>query len=218
MGQVSSRTRPRAVLDILIPNLESEMDHLRALGPSGYVMAFNYTVFGPEFMVSGYPDAWRAEYEEKNYFMGDPVLMWTFVNSGVKRWSDINLPDPRGVMRRAARFNIRYGVAISVKRGRKRSVLTVARGDREIEAAEIEGLRIKFESWCDHATNRAALTDRELDVLRLLRDGKAQREIAEALGIAEATVKQRAVSATKKLGAANRIQAVAIALRRGYFD
>lgn len=206
------------MLQTLIPNLDEELDHLQALGPSGYVMAFNYSVHGPEYMRSGYPEKWQAEYEEKNYHMGDPVLMWALTNSGVRRWSDVKVPDIRGVMKRARTFGLKYGVAFSAKKGRKRSFLTVARADRELTDAEIAGLSVKFEVWCQLATNRAALTERELDVLRHLRDGMSQREIAEALGIVEATVKKRALSATAKLGAANRIQAVAMTLQRGYFD
>ncbi|WP_299821167.1 autoinducer binding domain-containing protein [uncultured Jannaschia sp.] len=206
----------RAILHMLIPNFETELDHLHALGPAGFVMAFNYTVSGPEVMASGYPDVWHKEYEERNYFVGDPVLLWSFVNSGVKRWSEIKLPDPRGIMKAALKFDLRYGAVISVKKGRKRSVLSVARGDRELTDTEIADLKERFGTWCDHVTNRAALTDREIEVLKLLSVGHSQREIAETLGIAEVTVKQRAVSATKKLGATNRIHAVAIALQRDY--
>ena len=210
--------KPDAVLNNLIPNLDEELQALHAVGPSGWVLAFNYTVFGPEYMRAGYPEEWRTEYEDRNYFMGDPVLAWTFVNSGVIRWSDIKILDVRGVMKAAEKYDIRYGVAISLKKGGKRSVLTVARGDRELTDAEIDRLAIKFEMWCELATNRAALTSRELNVLRLLRDGLTQRETAERLGIAEVTVRQRTTGATRKLGASNITNAVAIALSRGYFD
>ena len=168
--------------------------------------------------MSGYPEAWRAEYEEKNFHMGDPVLAWALMNSGVKRWSEIHVPDIRGVMQRARAFGLNYGVIFSVKKGRKRSFLTIAREDRELEDHEIDKYAAKFETWCELATNRAALTDRELDVLRLLMDGKTQREVAEVLSIAQVTVKKRVVGAKTKLGAGNMTQAVAIALQRGYFD
>ena len=206
------------MLEKMIPDFDAEIEELSAIAPAGYVMAFNCTVYGPEYVRSGYPAAWQAEYEENDYHMGDPILMWALTCSGVKRWSDINVPDIRGVMRRASSAGLRYGAALSVKNGRKRSILTVARADREIEDQELDRLAAKFELWCDLATNRVALTERELDVLRMLRNGHSQRHIAGALGIAEATVKQRAVRATGKLGATNRIQAVAIALQRGFLD
>jgi LuxR family quorum sensing-dependent transcriptional regulator len=44
-------------------------------------------------------------------------------------------------------------------------------------------------------------------------DGKSAWEIGELLGIAKRTVDEHAQSASRKLGAANRAQAVAIAVR-----
>ncbi|MGB3556496.1 MAG: autoinducer binding domain-containing protein [Jannaschia sp.] len=206
------------MLETLIPNLDDELVKLREIGPAGFLIGFNYTFRGPEMMVSGYPEDWRAEYEERNYFMGDPVLMWMSMNSGTRRWSDIKLPDVRGVLKRAEEKGLRYGLALSVKKGRKRSICSVARSDRELTDAEISHVSAKFGVWCDLTTNRSALTDKELDVLRLLRNGLPQKEIAHSLKVSEATVKQRAASATSKLGAANRIQAIAIAMTRGYLE
>lgn len=206
------------MLGKLIPNLEKGLEDLRLIGPSGFILAFNMTFRGPETMHSEYPDRWRAEYEDQNYFAFDPVLIWTLVHSGARRWSDIKLPDVRGVLKRGAAHGLKYGAVFSVKKQRKRSFLTISRPDRELTDGEMERVNAKFETWSELVTNRAALTDKELEVLRLLRDGLGQREIADALGIAESTVKQRAVSATTKLDANNRTQAVAIAMSRGYLD
>jgi DNA-binding NarL/FixJ family response regulator len=59
------------------------------------------------------------------------------------------------------------------------------------------------------------LTDRELEVLRQLIDGKRNRDIAEGLFISEDTVKAHMKSIMSKLGANDRTQALAIAVRRG---
>ncbi len=51
------------------------------------------------------------------------------------------------------------------------------------------------------------LSDRELDVLRLLADGRSNREIARELFLAEGTVKNHVTNVLAKLGARDRTQA-----------
>jgi DNA-binding CsgD family transcriptional regulator len=59
------------------------------------------------------------------------------------------------------------------------------------------------------------LTDRELDVLRLLADGKTNPEIAVALFISPRTVGVHVSSILRKLGATTRVQAATVAERAG---
>lgn len=63
-----------------------------------------------------------------------------------------------------------------------------------------------------------ALTEREVDVLRHLSGGNRNRDIAERLFISEETVKVHVKHIMEKLGASDRTQAVAIALRRGIIE
>jgi two-component system, NarL family, response regulator LiaR len=60
-----------------------------------------------------------------------------------------------------------------------------------------------------------SLTDRENDVLRLMVQGKTNKEIGTALVISERTVKFHISSILAKLTAANRTEAVTIAVQRG---
>jgi len=62
------------------------------------------------------------------------------------------------------------------------------------------------------------LTAREIDVLRLLGAGNRNRDIAERLFIAEETVKVHVKHIMDKLGAKDRTQATAIAVRRGIIE
>jgi LuxR family quorum sensing-dependent transcriptional regulator len=55
-------------------------------------------------------------------------------------------------------------------------------------------------------------------VLAWAAQGKSAWETGEILKLAKRTVDEHALKAMRKLGAANRTQAVAIALRRGLFD
>ena len=60
-----------------------------------------------------------------------------------------------------------------------------------------------------------ALTAREIDVLNHIAGGNRNRDIAERLCISEETVKVHVKHIMEKLGASDRTQAVAIAVRRG---
>ena len=66
------------------------------------------------------------------------------------------------------------------------------------------------------AGRRLTLTERELQVLRGMADGKSNAEIGRELFVSEDTVKTHARRLFRKLGAADRAQAVAIGLRRGF--
>lgn len=59
------------------------------------------------------------------------------------------------------------------------------------------------------------LSKRELEVLRLMAEGKTNRQIAEKLFIAEGTVKMHVNSILRTLGVCARTEAVTLALRRG---
>ncbi|MBX9599454.1 MAG: response regulator transcription factor [Bryobacteraceae bacterium] len=59
------------------------------------------------------------------------------------------------------------------------------------------------------------LSARENEVLRMLADGHANKEIAYRLGISEHTVKFHVASILAKLGAGTRTEAVRLGIRRG---
>ena len=66
----------------------------------------------------------------------------------------------------------------------------------------------------EHATDDA-LTPREIDVLRLIARGNANKIIAAELSLTEETVKSHIRNILSKLGANDRTHAVAIGLKRG---
>jgi DNA-binding NarL/FixJ family response regulator len=60
-----------------------------------------------------------------------------------------------------------------------------------------------------------SLTARQLDILPLLAEGMPNKQIADALGVTEGTVKQHLKELFKRLNARNRTQAVKEAHRLG---
>lgn len=68
------------------------------------------------------------------------------------------------------------------------------------------------------APGAAQLSERELDVLRLLVAGSDTGEISQQLQLSPSTVKHHISSMLEKLGAENRIQAAVLAVRLGLVD
>ncbi|MEL6750998.1 MAG: LuxR C-terminal-related transcriptional regulator [Pseudomonadota bacterium] len=65
---------------------------------------------------------------------------------------------------------------------------------------------------------RNPLSEREIDCLRWTARGQTSKEIARTLDISDHTVTHYLASACRKLEAANRVHAVAIALRKRFID
>jgi DNA-binding NarL/FixJ family response regulator len=62
------------------------------------------------------------------------------------------------------------------------------------------------------------LTEREMEVLKLIAKGCSNKLVADRLGITEDTVKGHVRNILEKLNASDRTHAVTIALHRGYFE
>ena len=69
----------------------------------------------------------------------------------------------------------------------------------------------------EHATDDE-LSEREIEVLRLIATGNSNKQIADVLFVAEATIKSRVTNILSKLGASDRAHAVVIALKRGIIE
>ena len=90
------------------------------------------------------------------------------------------------------------------------TIRTVYRG-RKAMAAEVAA------DVAQH-TGEELLTPKEIDVLRLIAAGNANKEIAAQLSVTEETVKSRVKNILDKLGANDRTHAVTIGLKRGFID
>ncbi|MCX8509238.1 MAG: LuxR family transcriptional regulator [Rhodobacteraceae bacterium] len=188
------------------------------LAPVGYYVALRVGFAFPLAEHNALPPGWIDYYTRNSFMVYDPVMQWVYRNYGVIRWSEITLPDPRGVLAEASRHGLKYGVAISFDdpgpKG-QRSFGSFARNDREFTDDEIAVLKGKLE-WLHVAmappTN---LTKAELEALRMIKDGLLVKEIANSLGISEGAVKQRLRNAKSKLGAKTGRQAVSAATGYG---
>jgi DNA-binding NarL/FixJ family response regulator len=93
------------------------------------------------------------------------------------------------------------------------AVHAAARGESVLQPSVAAKVVARFAQLPDTAQQErpqplvVPLSDRELDVLRLLADGRSNREIAGELFLAEGTVKNHVTNVLAKLGARDRTQA-----------
>ena len=92
-----------------------------------------------------------------------------------------------------------------------RAIHAVSAGLLVIDAAVVPDSEAECDLYDD-------LTPREIDVLRLLAEGLANRDIANRLGISEHTIKFHIRSVMAKLGAATRTEAVTRGFRTGLIE
>lgn len=92
-----------------------------------------------------------------------------------------------------------------------RAIRAVARGESLLPPSVAARLIRRLQA----GPRGAELSERELEVLRHVAEGRRNREIAETLYLSEKTVKAHVSSILRKLNAEDRTEAVTIGLRRG---
>ncbi|RME57929.1 MAG: DNA-binding response regulator [Caldilineae bacterium] len=96
------------------------------------------------------------------------------------------------------------------------AVRAVARGERLLSPRLVDRTLRQFQELASERIRRESGLDQEdLRILEMIAEGATNQQIADALFWSEITVKKRMQEITRKLGAANRSQAVAVAIRRG---
>jgi len=94
-----------------------------------------------------------------------------------------------------------------------KAIRTVYRGEAQLHPEIARKLMNEFSTPAP-APARHDLTDRELDVLRLIAHGKSNKEIAEELVLSEKTVKTHVSNILQKLHLSDRTQAAVYALKQ----
>lgn len=99
------------------------------------------------------------------------------------------------------------------------AIRIVARGDAllapSVTRALIDEIARQPSTSAESFPGIEQLTERELDVIRLMARGESNREIASDLFLGEATIKTHVGRILSKLGARDRVQAVVVAYESG---
>jgi NarL family two-component system response regulator YdfI len=95
------------------------------------------------------------------------------------------------------------------------AIFAAYRGQVLLSAKAAQSLAAIFGDEPEEAAMVDEISAREAEVLRLLAEGLANKDVARRLGISEHTVKFHISSILEKLGAATRTEAVTLGIRRG---
>ena len=182
-------------------------------------------------ILHGWPDGWMERYATNKYVKIDPIVQHLKNSLNPYQWQDASVDLQRDhpgrlVLNEATEFGLRAGLAIPLVTMDGTLALVSLGGEKP----EIPPLAIGMISLVStYAIARAlqisatqaiaaesSLTKRETECIRWAAEGKSEWEISMILGISEHTSEKHLLNAKMKLGAVNRTQAVAEAIRRGY--
>ena len=198
------------------------VEHFIATGLPANGQAFEDLV-----IASRWPAEFFTLYVESGYARFDPLIRRSLQSHMPFEWqaesyrSDGN-PRVAEVMRRAAEFGLKQGYLVPIH-GPKgyEGCVSMAANALELSAQTKSAVHLMALYAFDRMRTlrgklpdkKIPLTAREREVLSWVAAGKSAAQISQALKISKRTVDEHSQTAARKLGAANRTQAVAIAMR-----
>jgi LuxR family quorum sensing-dependent transcriptional regulator len=183
-------------------------------------------------LVPAYPAAWIDRYLDQDYVRVDPVVRRIKRDLSPFLWSEATAfadGENGAVVDRlfgeAAEFNLRAGFSVPLIT-LDGSVAAVSLGGVAVDMPPAaRGMIAMISTFAigraidirdrTKRRQRPKLTPREIECLKWAADGKTEWEISAILKVSEHTADKHLANAHRKLGAANRAQAVAHAIRWG---
>jgi LuxR family transcriptional regulator len=184
------------------------LERLDQLAPMGYTVGLHIRFATPLIYKSSYPTAWVDHYNSHSYYLRDPLVFWGVGVEGTTRWSSIPLPDPFGVMKKAANHGLNFGAVSSYGPITSRSIVGISRSDREFDDDELGQLRELTIQLHIEAKPPSELTKAQIEALQCLANGDRHTAAAEKLGISESAFKARLQSARVRLEARTTSEAI----------
>lgn len=183
-------------------------------------------------LLCDWPVEWFKRYVKRNYVDHDPIVSRMKQVPAPIQWRDAAKEvavdhDGEAVMGDAGEFKLNDGLAFPLITIEGQIVVVSLGGERmEMSATEFGmvslvstyaiGRAMQLHSGPERTIDHIELTPRERECLKWAAAGKSEWEISQILGISEHTSEKHLLNAKFKLGAVNRVQAVAEAIRRGY--
>lgn len=188
--------------------VDAELLRLGQLAPAGYFIGLHIRFTSPLMTFQTYDQRWIDHYTENGYVLRDPMTAWGFAKTGWIRWSDPGLPDPFGLFTEAATYGLIYGCTIACGPIKSRTIASFARSDREFRDDEVATIEARVLRLHDLTEPPEALTEAQIEALRMIAGGDRFAAAAEKLGISESALKARITSARDRLLARTTAEAI----------
>ncbi len=183
---------------------------------------------------TSYPAEWIGRYVENSYVLYDPVVSVARKSRLPFRWGHGGFISgfkkaERRVFHEAREFQIREGYSIplygpdgetaiftviSDKSGQMADMVEASSGEIQLFAGQFHAAQMEL--LRPHGKRREeALSGRERECLLWTADGLTSDRIAKNIGLSTSAINHNLGTAARKLGAANKLHATVLALRRG---
>lgn len=191
-----------------VKRLAELYEELNRLAPDGYAVGLHVRFATPLVYHSRYPAKWVEYYNNHSFYLRDPLVFWGIGTTGTSRWSDIPLPDPFGLLKKAATYGMKYGAVSSYGPITSRSMAGITSSTREFTDGEMEALADITARLHIAAKPPSELTKAQIEALQCIANGDRHSAAAAKLGISESALKARLNSARIRLEARTTSEAV----------
>ena len=127
----------------------------------------------PTLLYQTYPEDWLRLYDKEAMLLQDPTIMWGMTNIGVIDWTDLKTDDAAGVFDKAAKFGLKYGIAVSVGEPSQRTLGFFARASAPFSDEDKDKASELVKELHDATEGVLDIPDDELNKLRALNNDLA---------------------------------------------
>lgn len=190
----------------------------------------------PDAIWVRFPEGHFENYVAENWIQVDPILAFTLRTTRAYCWDDIAhsvefTPSQVALLDECKRVGVHSITAVPIREPNGRCTV-IGVSSRHADRRDPRRAKV-VHAFCAQTWDRyaqlthyplesserdciaAALTGKELEILNWMKHGKSNTDISEILGLSIKTIEYHASNIFRKLGAANRVTAVVIAIRDG---
>lgn len=177
-------------------------------------------------VITNWSPEWIDRWVDQNYVFHDPIFQFALRKREPFLWSTVynkTTKTGRQVLNESREFNLNDGIAIPIATDfGPLGCISIATDKVQITNEHIPLIELVSIHFYQHLQSLqlieapelfGALTKRETEVLHFVAEGKTNWEIGKILQLSEFSIKDHIHNLTVKLGATNRAQAVAVAIR-----